>query len=99
MVTGLGVDGLKEGLLDGPGVLDKGLWLGPNWLLLLNLGCSLGGWTLFLPLPGFLPLCRLDLTLGLDPGALVENLGMDEGVTGCWSKGSAEGEGLCDKSD
>ena len=94
MVTGLRVEGLKDGLLDGPGVL--GLWLGPR-LLLLNLGCSLGGWTLFLP--GFLPRCKLDLTLGLDPGALVENLGMDEGVTDGWSKGSEEGEGLCEKSD
>ena len=49
---------------------------------------------MFLLPPGFLPLLRLDLTLGLDPGALVVNLeGEGVGVTGCWSKGLSDGLG------
>ena len=64
------------------GCLDSGLllreFLLSSLLKLLNLGLSLGpseGLTLFLGPPlGLRPRLRLDLTLGLVPGALVENL-------------------------
>ena len=93
------------------GCLDNGLllreFLLSSLLKLLNLGLSLGpgeGLTVFLDPLGLRPRLRLDLTLGLVPGALVENLDgagggarVDETAGDCCSKKVFGVKGLGEK--